>query len=91
MVLDTENVAALLRCSAYTVIERAKSGDLPGLHFGDGGWVFPTEALAKRLNELALEESQKRRQPAKPAAVINPVPGRANKRALPVLPDLKSA
>lgn len=65
-----------------TVEFKAREGLLPGLKFGDGGWVFPLEATLKRLNEAALEESLTRmrnRVPALPLAVhINPAGRRRN-------------
>jgi excisionase family DNA binding protein len=69
-VLDTEQAAALLRCSVDTVRARADAGDLPGVKFGRD-WVFPCVALLEAVNELAREEASKRRSRpgAKPAAV----------------------
>lgn len=67
-VLDVAAVATLLRCSIKTVEERARAGDLPGLKYGDG-WVFPAGALAQRLNELALEQSEFRKRPRATAAI----------------------
>lgn len=62
-VLGVSEVAALLRCSERTVEDKARAGDLPGLKFGDGGWVFPRPALITRLTEEALAEASKRRAP----------------------------
>jgi Helix-turn-helix domain len=62
-VLKVADVAALLGCAISTVEERARSGDLPGLKFGDGGWVFPAGALAMRLDELAIAQAAVRREP----------------------------
>jgi excisionase family DNA binding protein len=69
-VLDTEQVAALLRCSADTVRARADAGELTGIKYGRD-WVFPRVALLEAVNELAREEASKRRSRpgAKPAAV----------------------
>lgn len=72
-VLSAEEVAGLLLCAVSTVNDRARSGDLPGLQFGDGGWVFPSGALALRLDELALERSQQRRMPRAPAGGLHAV------------------
>jgi excisionase family DNA binding protein len=90
-ILTTEEVARLLRCSEKTVEERVRRGDLPGLHFGDGGSVFPTDALLKRLNELALNEAAKKQKPiATPTAVAFAPPATRQKKppvALPPLPQ----
>jgi hypothetical protein len=58
-VLSVDEVAALLRCSAYTVRERARlpaghAQKLPGVKFGDD-WMFPLEALLERVNDVARE------------------------------------
>lgn len=60
-VLDTAAAAALLRCAESTIEEHARSGNLPGLKFGEGGWVFPATAFFDRINELATDEAAKRR------------------------------
>lgn len=54
-------VADILGCEAETAVERIVAGDLPGLKFGRG-WIVPREAFSQRLNEIALEEAQTRRQ-----------------------------
>ena len=83
-VLGVKEVAQLLRCSGTTVEEKARKGELPGLLFGDGGWVFPVGALLKRLDELALEESAKRRAP--PPAPKAVAVGRAAPRGIKPTP-----
>lgn len=86
--LTTAQVAALLDCGPDTVEARARAGDLPGLQFGRG-WVFPAAALAQRLNELALQAAQQRRQPSPaPAAVAAAHPTRRARRQPPRLVDL---
>lgn len=89
LVFDSVQAAAILRCSAKTVEERARSGDLPGLKYGDG-WVFPVQAFYERLNELAREQAAERRKgkskPA-PAAVATTTPQPAKRRP-PPLPSL---
>ena len=92
-VLNAAAVAALLGCKVSTIEDRARRGDLPGLLFGDGGWVFPATALAARLNELAVEEASRRRAPQRPSGVLHDVnqpqastPKRA-RRAPPALPS----
>lgn len=89
-VFDCTDVAKMLRCAETTVEERARKGDIPGVKFGDG-WIFPAQALFARLNELALEEAAKRRDPGrtKPIAIAQQPPGRGrSSRPLPNLPRL---
>lgn len=62
-VLDVEQVSLLLRCSTRTVEDLARAGQLPGLKFGTGGWVFPARALLDHLNETAAADAAKRKQP----------------------------
>lgn len=38
--IDVEQAAQALRCSAYTIRERARQNALKGVKFGDD-WVFP--------------------------------------------------
>jgi excisionase family DNA binding protein len=71
-IYSVADVAALLGCSAKTVEEWARAGDLPGLKPG-GSWIFPTQALCTRLNELALEQARERKKPGKPLAVAQPL------------------
>ena len=87
-VLETEAVASLLRCAPTTVRDRARTGDLPGIKFGDD-WVFPAEALHMRLTELALEQAAKRRQPAAASAQLHTVP-KKTKRTPPALPTTRA-
>ena len=84
-VLNPEAVAQLLGCAPVTVRERARAGDLPGLKFGDD-WVFPAGALARRLDELALEDSAKRRKKPVPSGQLVALPGAKVKRKPPALP-----
>jgi hypothetical protein len=86
-VLEPDEVARIMRCSVTTVERRARTGDLPGLKFGDG-WVFPVEALRERLSELAKEEAAKRRKPAKGLGQIVAVPAKRTRREPPSLPDI---
>ena len=93
-VYTVEQAAALLGCSAKTVEEMARDGRLPGLKPGVS-WVFPAGALARRLDELALEEAaQRRKQPATAAVAQQPAaagrPGR-KARVLPRLVTLQPA
>lgn len=84
-ILKTADVASLLGCSEYTVEERARTGDLPGLKFGEEGWIFPAGALMERLNEKAKASAQERRQPTVAKAVSVQT---LSKRKLPTLPSL---
>ena len=91
-VYTADQAAALLGCSPKTVEEMARDGRLPGLKPG-GSWVFPAGALARRLDELALEEAAQRRKSPAPAATLKPPaaparPGRKS-RVLPRLVDLR--
>lgn len=92
VVYSTDEAAALLRCSAKTVEEWARTGRLAGIKPG-GVWVFPAGALAQRLDELALEEAAARRKGPAPAATLAPQlptpPSRRKARQLPRLVDLR--
>jgi hypothetical protein len=89
LVFDSNQAAAILRCSTKTVEERARSGDLPGLKYGDG-WVFPVQAFYERLNELAREQAAERRKgTGKPApAAVATTTQQPTKRRPPPLPSL---
>lgn len=82
-VLSESDVAQLVGCEPETVQEKARLGILPGLKLGKS-WVFPAGALARVLDELALEEAAKRRKPA-PEPAATAVGGKKG-RALPALP-----
>lgn len=89
-VFDCTDVAKMLRCAETTVEERARKGDIPGVKFGDG-WIFPAQALFARLNELALEEAAKRRDPQRSKALAiatTSLHEPRKSRALPRLPQL---
>lgn len=87
--LDSAQVAALLKCSPRTVEDYARDGRLPAAKFGEG-WVFPAEALMRAVNRIAEEEASKRLAPSKKVAAtfekcISPKPlsrARPNLRAL---------
>lgn len=90
--LTVDQAAELLQCSPKTVQAHARSGYLPGVMFGVD-WVFPRGAFFARLDEIALEESRKRREPARPAGVLHEIkPGAARaggrRRPLPALPPV---
>lgn len=58
--LTIEQAAEVLQCDTDTAAVRFNSGELPGVKFGRR-WVIPAPAFYRRLNELALEESERRR------------------------------
>lgn len=64
-ILTTDVLAEMLRCDEKTVCERLVVGDLPGTKFGRS-WIVPSDALFKRINELAIEEAAERRRTAQP-------------------------
>lgn len=85
-ILTAEEVAELLGCSITTIEEKARKGELPGLLYGDGGWVFPGEALLTHVNRLALEQMHKRGAPPKVSATsVQPIPKRKGPVVLPSL------
>ena len=79
-ILSASEAAALMRCSVKTIEDRARAGDLPGLLWGDGGWVFPAEAFYARVNELALGQAAQRRTPVAPTAVFAQQHGSGRRR-----------
>ena len=93
-VYTADQAAELLGCSAKTVEDMARRGELPGIKPG-GGWVFPAGALAQRLDQLALEQAAARRKPGggtQPTAVAVAQAGKAARgRAARPLPTLVSA
>ncbi len=75
LVLLPADVAGLLDCSVDTVLCMYKRRQLPGVQFGKGGPVFPSEALIGFLNQASMRglrrgwqrafkgEAQRRRTP----------------------------
>lgn len=88
-ILSVPELAALLHCSTYTVVERARKGDLPGVKFGEG-WVFPRQALLQYVNEVALEEARTRRRRPKYEPNIGAAPTDRRRRPPPDLPPTKN-
>lgn len=82
-VLDMATACALLECEQETLAERASRGEVPAVKFGRG-WVFPAESFVARLNELAVEEAERRRRRPAVRAVIA---GNAPAGAPPTLPE----
>lgn len=74
-IYTAEGAAKLLQCSAKTIEERLRVGDLPGEKFGDS-WVLPGQALIERVNEMAKAKAAERRlihnTPQPLAKVIKP-------------------
>ena len=89
LIYTAKYAAELLECSIKTVEERLRNGDLPGLKFGDG-WVIPAGAFWLRLDQLALEEAEKRRKPAAPVATTVEMgqQGKRSRGAARTLPQL---
>ena len=84
-ILTKDEVAALLDCEPSTIEEKARTRELPGVKVGRS-WIFPREALLKRLNEMALGNSNPvpmARQVRE--SVLLPVKGRRGPPALPSL------
>lgn len=79
--LESSQVAGLLKCSIRTVEDHARAGTLPGVKFGEG-WVYPTDALMKAINRMAEEEAAKRSKPATSLAVAKPKKKRPDLLAL---------
>lgn len=83
--------AELLECTPETVVERITAGQLPAVKFGRG-WIIPAQALDQRLNELALQQAELRRnsRPPSPGMVVKPAQGGPRKaRTPPPLPRLQ--
>ena len=80
-ILKASELAEILGCAVSTIEERARNRQLPGLKFGDGGWVFPTRATVEILNHMGLARMEVQE---KPAAVLE----LASKRTPPTLPSL---
>lgn len=87
--LGVEEVAALLRAEASTVMQFARRGDLPGTRLGKG-WVFLREDVMTFLRQQIANDTEDRRRQASKAviAVTMPVGGRSRRAKIPVLPAL---
>lgn len=72
-ILSVAQAATIMDCTEKHVEDNLRSGYWAGIK-GGKGWVIPRRAFFDRLNELAVEESAKRRAPpVKPTNVV-PVP-----------------
>lgn len=85
--LTADEVAEMLGCSKFQVETKARQGVLPGLKFGDGGWVFPHDALVRAINTMAEKEAAARAEPPKAEKVATTRGHQPQKkrRTLPVL------
>lgn len=54
IVFNESELAELLGCSVYTVQEHARAKKLPGLLYGNNGWIFPVDAVRAYLTKQAL-------------------------------------
>ena len=80
--MDSRQVADLLKCSERTVEDHARAGRLPAVKFGDG-WMFPVESLLRAVNRMAEEEAAARLKPV--AAKAIEVKAQSAKRGRPNL------
>lgn len=55
IVFNEGEMAELLGCSVYTVQEHARAKRLPGLLYGNSGWIFPVDAVRAYLTNQALK------------------------------------
>lgn len=67
-ILDPDSASALCQCQPGTIEDALRAGKLPGVKIG-AGWIIPTRAFIDELNDLALDEMHRRREPKKPRAV----------------------
>lgn len=86
-IMKAGELAELLGCSVFTVEERARKRELPGLKFGDGGWIFPMGATLQVLNETALRRIKEPEPIASPAAVLMQEQPKKHQRTPPALPS----
>jgi len=77
--IDVEQAARALRCSPYTIRERARQDALKGVKFGDD-WVFPRRLFVATVEAMALRALA----PA-PAPTSVATPERPVSRGRPVL------
>ena len=59
--IPMDEVCEYFDCKEPRVVAMLRSGELPGLKIGHA-WRIPREAFWQRVNELALEEAERRRQ-----------------------------
>jgi excisionase family DNA binding protein len=85
--MDSTQVAGLLKCSERTVEDHARAGRLPAVKFGDG-WMFPTEALLRAVNRMAEDEAARRAKPAQQTAIKFTTPVKKGRPDLSILTAL---
>lgn len=88
--LDTTEVAALLRAESETVLQLARSGELPGARIGKS-WVFLREDVMAFLKDrISRDTADRRHQHASiaPFAVAFPARKASRRTVLPPLPDI---
>lgn len=86
-ILSVRQVADLLCCSAETIEDKARRGNIPGIKFGRS-WMFPREALLGRLNVMALQNAEAEPQHGLPDATPAPRPRRG---AIPIIPPFPTS
>lgn len=87
-VIDADQCAELLLCTAGQVEEMARSGDIPGLKIGRR-WMFVRADLLAFLAERARAEAADRRARRAPAAVAKVAPIKPRRRVPPALPVVR--
>lgn len=60
-IIDAEECAELLKCTADTVEELSRKGELPAVKFGRG-WIYVRADLLAYLAEKGRREAEERRQ-----------------------------
>lgn len=66
--MDSEECAALLRCTAEKVEELARAGDIPGLQLSRS-WLFLRSDLLAYLAQRSRDEAEARRSKRQPTSV----------------------
>lgn len=79
-ILTVADVATLMHCKPATVIDKLRSGLLPGVKFGRT-WVCPRDPLMQALGALATQNLALRCEPL--PIVGQPAPKRGRKRTEP--------
>lgn len=68
-IIDSEQCAALLRCTSERVEELARAGEIPGLKIGRN-WLFVQDDLVTYLAEKARAEAEQRRAKRRPNTLL---------------------
>jgi excisionase family DNA binding protein len=80
--IDSEECAALLRCTPEQVEELARAGEIPGLKIGRS-WLFVRVDLLDYLAQKAREEAAERRARRQPG--VTPISAKPKRRQPPPL------